>query len=174
MLIALVVVGGLILTAVIALPVWLFYKLFFGWLYYWHMFVFMVVGEAGCVWISWARNLRERSLVVRVIEQIVFGVLFIFFVAFLTDKILYSQDAHKQSSQNTRNTVFVNEAKAIDIATIKAKELGYSVKKMNVRSKIMNDEAVTYFGPKTLQFGGDLTIKVDMKHGSITDVIRGH
>jgi len=170
MLMALVVAGVLILTAIIALPAWLFYRLFFGWLYYWQTFIFMVVGEVGCVWICWARNLRERSLVVRIVEQIVFLALFILFIAFLTDKIFYSKDSHKQSSQNT---VFVNEAKAIETATIKAKELGYSVEKMTVQSKINGNEAVIYFGPKTLQLGGDLTVKVDIKNGSITDVIRG-
>ena len=106
MLMALVVAGLLILTAIIALPAWLFYRLFFGWLYYWHMFVFMVVGEVGCVWICWAKKLRERSLVVRIVELIVFLALFILFIAFLTDKTLYSKDSQDQSSQNTQNTVW--------------------------------------------------------------------
>ena len=106
MLIAPAVVGVLILTAIIALPAWLFYRLFFGWLYYWHMFVFMVVGEVGCVWICWAKKLRERSLVVRIVELIVFLALFILFIAFLTDKTFYSKDSQDQSSEEIQSTPY--------------------------------------------------------------------
>ena len=172
-LIALVATGLLILTAIIAFPTWLFYRLFFGWLGYWHMFVFMIVAEVGCLWICLARKLRERSLVIRIIEQIIFFALFILFISFLTNKIFYSPSTQGQISGELLNTDFISEAKAIEIVTMKARELGYSVEKMNVQSKIKGDEAVIYFSSKTLQLGGDLTIKLDMKNGSIADIIRG-
>jgi len=172
-LIAPVVAGVLILTAIMALPVWLFYRLFFGWLQYWHVLVFMIVGETICTWLSFARGLRERSLIIRITEQIIFVALFILFVAFLTDKIFYSQDSQEQSSGEIQSTVFISEAEAVKIATAKAKELGYPVEEMNIQSKIKDNEVVVYFQPKALQLGGDLTIRVDMENSSVIDVIRG-
>ena len=74
----------LALVLLIAFLGWLFWGLFFDRLHFWHMLVFCVFVITFCAWYSLAKNLRERYLALRIIEQLValgFIILVILFLA---------------------------------------------------------------------------------------------
>ena len=79
-----------IVIAGIAFPGWLFWRLFFPWLHYWHVLAFMIFCGLVCVWNCWARDLRERNKTLRIVEQIVGWALFITIVVFISFKIYNS------------------------------------------------------------------------------------
>lgn len=67
-----------------------------------------------------------------------------------------------------------NRETAIQIATEKAQELGYSVQEMTVECTRKGDVYVILFLPRrTDQLGGDLTVEVDSASGEVRNVLRG-
>ena len=73
---------GFIMLAVLSIPAWLFWRLFFSHLKYWHMLVFITAVVVICTWHSVFRSFRERHLIVRIVEQVVV-VLFLLAVVLL-------------------------------------------------------------------------------------------
>ena len=80
----------IIVTAGMAFPGWLFWRLFFPWLHYWHVLSFMIFSELVCIWFCWTRDLRERSRAMRIVELIVGWVLLITVIVFISFKFYNS------------------------------------------------------------------------------------
>ena len=174
---AVVTVVMAVIAAVIAgLPTWLVCRLLFR-LEYWHVALFLFVGVIFCGWYSFARGFRERSLLIRIIEQVILIALLILVSMFLADRLLLFQDSDDQSMA-TESSISVTKAEAIEIAAAKAKALGYLPEEMKMKVTTQKDAVVVYFAPKAtspeeMVLGGDLTIRVDIRAGQILTVQRG-
>jgi hypothetical protein len=72
-----------LLILFIAFLGWLFWGLFIDRLRFWHVLLFVLFNIAFCAWFSYAKNLRERHLSLRIIEQLVAMVFFAIVVLFL-------------------------------------------------------------------------------------------
>jgi hypothetical protein len=77
----------LLLFALVLWPAWLFWKLFFPRLEYWHVFVFGTFIGIGCAWISFFRAFRLKHLPIRIIEQIIVFIVLCLFVLYFSKNI---------------------------------------------------------------------------------------
>jgi len=78
---------GFIMLAVLSIPAWLFWRLFFSHLKYWHMLVFITAVVVICTWHSVFRSFRERHLIVRIVEQVVVVLFLLGVVLLLAGKL---------------------------------------------------------------------------------------
>jgi len=77
-----------VFLVLLSLVVLLLIRIFLPWMKLWHVLIFNSVFSLYCVWYSLAKKLREKSIIIKITEQIVLGLWLITCIAYVLSKIL--------------------------------------------------------------------------------------
>jgi hypothetical protein len=81
----LVCISMFIAVVLISIPSWLFWRLLFKRLLYWHMLIFCIFNVSFLSWYCLAKKIREKYFALRIIEQLIALGFFALVILFLAE-----------------------------------------------------------------------------------------